>query len=218
MLRKRLALVALACTIAVLITSCSQEKVGSLSGASSAAEVYESQVAQASSEDQPDFTASVVKEAKIYDSSPGRIALSMLICRLDSSRVYTDLVKKNAKELFNILSETAFEKDITLESLDNIYGLTDILASEDIYVSIKANSVTSLPQPSSSSPTAVSIKEVSSNSSGELSSSENQDAEKGGSSSEEESSSGKSSQAGSESEKAPWIDKFQDAILQPVKK
>jgi hypothetical protein len=103
---------------------------------------------QASQQNLPDFSADIANQAKLYDSSDGRVALSMIICKLDSSYSYSSLVDKSAKELFDILSESAFEKNITLESLDNKYGLSDILASEKIYVIINSNNVSSVPRAS----------------------------------------------------------------------
>lgn len=223
MFYKKLALIALVCTVAIMITSCSSEKSGQYSDTSSAADIYESQVLQTSSGEQPNFSASIVKEAENHDSTPGRVALSMLICRLDSSHVYSDLVKKNAKDLFDILSETAFEKDITLESLNNTYGLSDILASEDIYVIIESNNVTSLPSPSTSgaasSSTTVSVKIMSSiqdgNESSEVENSIDSDGENEAPS--ENSSDSENSEASSQSESdTAWIEKFQNAIRQPV--
>ena len=150
MLVQKIALTLASCIAALLLTSCTSNssvaKSDKAYNISARAKI--SQNSQNTQSAQPNFGASLVGQAAIYNSSPGKVALSMLICRLDNSCVYSDLVNKSAKELFDIVSETAFEKNITLESLDKRYGLRDILASENIYVSIESNNVTSLPQPS----------------------------------------------------------------------
>jgi hypothetical protein len=179
---------------ALLLTSCSSD-TGTAKSAktSNASKAKISQSYQSSQLTQPDFSANVVQQASIYKSSSGRVALSMLICKLDSSYVYSDLVKKSAKELFDIVSETAVEKNVTLESLDSQYGLSDILASEKIYVSIESNNVTSLPQRSSSKAISATASKKSALSS-------------------KDSKSGSGSAASSNT--ATWVDKFQKAILQ----
>ena len=76
-------------------------------------------------------------------TSPGRLALAIIIDRLDNATVVEDLSKKNAQELFDLLRQTASQKSQTLEGLNSLYHLNDILASEGIYVTIQANNVTS---------------------------------------------------------------------------
>ncbi len=84
----------------------------------------------------------VAAEAQRIGVTPGRVALGEIICRLDSSNVLEDLVAKNAsRDLLEILRETALQKSTTLEALDEKYGLTAILASEGIFVSISSNGV-----------------------------------------------------------------------------
>lgn len=199
----------------LLLTSCSSgsnpAKSANAGGITLGAK--SSQSSQASLPAQPDFGANVVQQAKLNNSSAGRVALSMIICRLDSSYVYSDLIRKSAKELFDIVSETAVEKNVTLESLNSQYGLCDILASEKIYVSIESNNVTSLPQSSSSSPLS-SRTTTAANSSAPASA---VPPVRSNSNASSKASGGKSSAAASSNATA-WVDKFQKSILQqPVK-
>lgn len=85
----------------------------------------------------------VVSDAKTLGSSPGRLALAIIINRIDGTTAIDDLARKNAQELFDILRQTASQKSETLESLDQIYYLSDILASEKIYVLLQSNNVVS---------------------------------------------------------------------------
>jgi len=89
-------------------------------------------------------------EAKKLSSSTGRVALALIICKLDPHNVFEELSQKNAKELFDTLIETASRKSQTLEAIDGQFNLKDILASEKIYVTIKSNAVTSNASPTSS--------------------------------------------------------------------
>jgi hypothetical protein len=202
---RKLALAA-SCTIALLLASCSLNSAATkdVEASKMSSVITSSQTSQIDQSTQPDFHASIIQEASLYKSTPGRVALSMLICRLDSSYVYSDLVKKNANELFDIVSKTAFKNNITLESLNTLYGLCDILESEKIYVSIESNNVTSLPQPSvSSSTTSDATRSIVSDTSSKAVSSQTTDSEASTSSS---------------INAAPWITKFQKAILEsPVK-
>lgn len=66
----------------------------------------------------------------------------MIICKLDDSYLYTDIVTLDAEELFDILRDSAVDNNVTLESLNSRYGLLDILADEDIYITISSNNVT----------------------------------------------------------------------------
>jgi len=95
-----------------------------------------------STEAEPNYNASLKDQAKIYNSTPSRVALAMLICKLDNSYFYTDIVTLDAKELFDILRDSAVDNNITLESLNTRYGLLDILAAENIYITISSNNVT----------------------------------------------------------------------------
>lgn len=89
-------------------------------------------------------TIRVAEKADLYGTSKGRIALALIICKLDSSKSLSDLAQKDAATLFELLRETAMQKSVTLETVDKQYDVTDILASEGIYESIQANNVTSL--------------------------------------------------------------------------
>jgi hypothetical protein len=149
-LTRKISLTVAGCLI-LLATSCALNSTNIKSSNAPQKSVSSSQTSQYSLQQQPDFSANILSQASLYGTSPGKIALSMLICKLDSSYAYTNLLKKNAKELFDIISETAFKKDITLESLDIRYGLCDILGSEKIYVKIESNNVISMPPTPSSS-------------------------------------------------------------------
>lgn len=224
MLRK-ITLAVAGCVAALLLTSCSSSS-GAVKNAKSSAisnGIKGVQTSQNSISKQPDFGADVVEQASFYKSSPGRVALSMLICKLDNSCVYTDLVKKSAKELLDVVSETAFEKNITLESLDNRYGLCDILASEKIYVSIESNNVTSQAQPSATSSALTSSALNSSNgASNSLPSKANDDksSKTSADSTSTQSTNAEASTTRTESSSTSiqWVAKFQKAILQPLEK
>lgn len=92
-------------------------------------------------------TVNLVDMAHAYGSTPGRIALSLLICRLDRSSSLQDLSQKPAQDLFAMLRETATQNAQTLESLNIQFHLTDILASEGISVKIHANAADTLSAP-----------------------------------------------------------------------
>lgn len=139
-------LVLIALLLMLSATSCSKQNVKSKNAAPSIRAGHSEKISGPS---QPDYSADLETEAQKYKSSPGRVALAMIICKLENSYSYSDIVKYSAKELFDILSESAVANNITLESLNTRYGLLDILASEKIYVSITANNVTYL-SPSSS--------------------------------------------------------------------
>jgi hypothetical protein len=209
---QKITIAALICAAALLqpllLTSCSSDTgtVKNAEAVNNTSKVKISQSYQTSQLTQPDFSANVVQQATFYKSSSGRVALSMLICRLDSSYVYSDLIKKSAKELFDIVSKTAVEKNVTLESLNSKYGLCDILASEKIYVSIESNNVTSLPQLSSSKAIGASASKKSDVSSSQTA------AKSGSKLSSKVSKSGSGSNLSSNT--GTWVDKFQKAILQ----
>lgn len=90
----------------------------------------------------PDFYADIEDEAQRTDSSVGRVALSMIICKLSDINNYSELTAQSAKELFELLKEEAARQNITLEKLDSTYCLGEILKSEQIYVSFSSNNVT----------------------------------------------------------------------------
>ena len=81
--------------------------------------------------------------ASSTSSTRGRVALAIIINRLDSTQTVADLAGKPASELFGIIKTTAPQKSKTLEGRDQLYGLRDILASEGIYVSFQSNDVES---------------------------------------------------------------------------
>lgn len=83
------------------------------------------------------------QESQAMGSTPGRVALALIINKLDNARVVEDLSKKTSQELFDILCQAAPQKSQTLEGLDQLYGLNKILASDGIYVSFQANNVVS---------------------------------------------------------------------------
>lgn len=90
-------------------------------------------------------------EAAALSTQPGQVALALIVCKLDNTKVLDELVKLEPHALFDLLNETALQKSQTLESLDEQYGLAEILASLNINVSIKSNTVTSAPAASSAS-------------------------------------------------------------------
>lgn len=221
MTMRMVGLIAAGLAAALMLASCTKGGDAKKSRASAAAGTVVTQGTVSAA--QPEFGKSVVEQAEIYDSSPGRIALAMLICRLDSSYDYTQLVGKSAKELFETLSETAFEKNVTLESLNTQYGLCDILASEKIYVSIEANSVTSLPAPSSSSSSKPASSVPSRNSSNvqqrqQPSSTNSSPASSSAPSSSKQpsSSSGGADSSSAPISSVPWAVRFEKEILRPA--
>lgn len=123
----------LACAVA--LAACGQKK------ASSSKSVSAQETGSVSSAASSTLPASVdlAAEAKTLGSTPGRTALALIICRLDPTNQLQPLAQKNAGDLFSLLQEIAVQKSRTLESLDQQFGLRDILASENIYVIIRAN-------------------------------------------------------------------------------
>lgn len=89
------------------------------------------------------FPIDVREEAKKLGSTPGQVALAAIISRLDNASPVEDLSRNSAKELFDDLRQTASQKSQTLEALDQLYDLSDILASEGIYVRFQANNIVS---------------------------------------------------------------------------
>lgn len=92
-------------------------------------------------------TVNLTNMANTYASTPGRVALSLIICSMDRSNSLKTLPQKSARDLFSMLRETAAQNTQTLESLNTEFGLTDILASEGIYVRIHANAADTLTMP-----------------------------------------------------------------------
>lgn len=92
-------------------------------------------------------TVNLADMAHAYGSTPGRVALSLVICRMDRSNSLQSLAQKSAQDLFAMLRETATQNTQTLESLNIQFHLTDILASENIYVKIHANAADALSAP-----------------------------------------------------------------------
>jgi hypothetical protein len=136
-----------ACLMMLFLTSCSLKFSSSGNNYKKAtAATYDSNQSSSSS---ISLNVDLNTEAASLSSTPGRVALALIICKMDSSRVLDELTQKKAQPLFDILKEIAQQKSQTLESLDDQYGLKDILASEQIYVTIKSNAVTSVPAPSS---------------------------------------------------------------------
>jgi hypothetical protein len=82
-------------------------------------------------------------KSKAMGSTPGRVALALIINKLDDALIVEDLSKKTSQELFDILCQVAPQKSQTLEGLDQLYGLNNILASDGIYVNFQANNVVS---------------------------------------------------------------------------
>lgn len=135
--------------VAVLACSCSVHKGKTVSAKSSgkgsfaisqpvsSAESFAAQNASAA------VSVDIQEEAVKEGSTPGRVALAVIINRLDGTTSLDDLCHQSAKELFDILQQTASQKSQTLESLDQLYDLSDILASEHIYVQFQSNNVVS---------------------------------------------------------------------------
>ena len=137
-----------ACFALLFLTSCTSKALKSSNQASyNAAATTSSGSALPSQYRNIDINS----EASALSTQPGQVALALIICKLDNTKVLDELVKQDPHSLFDLLNETALQKSLTLESLDEQYGLTDILASLNIYVNIKSNTVTSVPTPSSAS-------------------------------------------------------------------
>jgi hypothetical protein len=83
------------------------------------------------------------KKSQALDSSPGRVSLALILNKLDNALVIEDLAKKSPQELFDTLRKTAPQKSQTLQGLDQLYGLKNILASDGINVDFQANNVIS---------------------------------------------------------------------------
>lgn len=137
------------CVGLLLLTSCSA-KFQSTSGAKKATNDTFNSTSATSSQPQLKQNVDINSEAATLKSTPGRVALSHIICKMDSSRALETLSQKDARELLAIISEVAQQKSQTLESLNDQYDLKDILASENVYVNIKSNAVTSAAAQSSS--------------------------------------------------------------------
>lgn len=83
------------------------------------------------------------KKSQALGSTPGRVALALILNKLDIALVVEDLAKKSSQELFDILRQVAPQKSQTLQGLDQLYGLKNILASDGVYVDFQANNVVS---------------------------------------------------------------------------
>lgn len=88
-------------------------------------------------------TINLEKLSKQYNSTDGRVAMAVIIYKMDNSAVIEDLSKKSAKELFDYICELAPQASYTLEGLNKLYYLQDILASEGLYVDLQSNNVVS---------------------------------------------------------------------------
>lgn len=154
MLQKSLLFITLLIALAVMATACS----GSPASSNETAASLKSAATSKPDESKSNFiSSSITKDyinlnelAQKYGISAGRMALALIICKLDSTMSIDDLIKKESGDLFEILTETATQKSITLETIDQRYGLTGILHSEGINVTIQANNVTSGPALASS--------------------------------------------------------------------
>lgn len=94
--------------------------------------------------EETNFNIDLNTEAGKNGTSKSCVALSLLICKLDNSQTYENLIKQNAKELFSHLCEASAKANITLETINEKYLLAEILSDEDIFVEISSNSVTHL--------------------------------------------------------------------------
>ena len=134
-----------ACSILALLVACSSQHSMSKPVSKSSFVSLSSAPSQDSSA-KAKRTVDIKSEAAALSSSAGRVALALVIYKLDNSKAVDELAKKDAATLFDILQEVALQKSQSLESLDDQYDLHDILASENIHVTIKANNVTSASQ------------------------------------------------------------------------
>lgn len=123
----------------VFLSSCNAQQPNSKSTQTSS---VVSEISHNTDALEPNYSADLNDQAEIYNSTPSRVALAMIICKLDDSYLYTDIVTLDAEELFDILRDSAVDNNVTLESLNSRYGLLDILADEDIYITISSNNVT----------------------------------------------------------------------------
>ena len=133
-MRRRIASALLAFFFALLLVSCGQASSESSSSPrasqTTGSDIIDSGIPA---------TIDLQTEAKAESSTPGRTALALLICRLDKTSSLKSLAQKSASDLFAMLRETAVQHAQTLQALNERFGLTDILASEGIYVKISGN-------------------------------------------------------------------------------
>lgn len=146
-MRSRRATVAAICLILLLLFTSCTAKNSSGSVMQSTKRAGASAAEKSVSSAQP---LDLSKEAQKLDVSEGRAALALIICKLDSSKVVSELAQKDASDLLDILTETALQNSQSLESLDEQYDLKDILASEGVYITIKSNAVSESLAPSGS--------------------------------------------------------------------
>jgi hypothetical protein len=146
---RRFVLFSVLCLFLLSLTACSAGVKSASASFKSAVSIYSGPSSSYNTHAKPNIDLNA--EAATLKSTPGQVALSLIICRLDNSEVLDELASKDPQDLFNILTETALQKSQSLQSLDEQYDLTDILASGKIYVTIKSNDVSSAPAPKSSS-------------------------------------------------------------------
>lgn len=137
MIAHKAAAIAVVTVTAIFSFSCAKPPAESVAEYDTVSIYDESSLSQ-----MPDFYADLEDEALENNTSVGRIALAMLICKLDGTNDYHDLLEESSIDLFEALKEEAASQNITLEKLDSTYYLGDILKSEQIYVSFSSNNVT----------------------------------------------------------------------------
>lgn len=132
-----------------MVTSCaSKAKSTSNQSTRAVSAIVSGGLTQASSGADSALTASITtggleSEASRLHSTTGRVALAMIIHKLDNTQSVESLAAKSASDLFSSIEILAPQKSQTLEALDRLYALRQILASEKIYVQIQANDVSS---------------------------------------------------------------------------
>ncbi|ADU26282.1 hypothetical protein [Ethanoligenens harbinense] len=146
---RRLLFLAVAVAALALLSACGTQPRQSKS---STAEAIPSSLHGGTIDSTLPATADLNTMARTYASTPGRIALSLIICRLDRSSYLQPLAQKSAQDLFSMLREVAAQNSQTLESLNTQFHLTDILSSEGIYVQIHANAADPLSTPIAPAP------------------------------------------------------------------
>lgn len=91
-----------------------------------------------------DFNKDIALEAEKFGTTTSTICLSLLVCKLESTHDYEELIKKTPQELFVDVREEAARQKITLETLNEKYCLAEMLSDSEIYVDINSNNVTIL--------------------------------------------------------------------------
>ena len=128
---------------AVSVGAVSEAGTDSSASAGASLKISIAEKSKAADSPAPEIVTDITEEASDYGSSPGRVALAIIINRLDNATVVEDLAQQDAPELFELLRQTASQNSQTLQSLDKQYYLSDILASEGIHVTIESNNVIS---------------------------------------------------------------------------